>query len=259
VHLFASVGLIAYYLLAATIWDTHRTEVFAAVALLPLGFMLLTIAFVREPKVQLAKSTERGSPLSYLKGLAKERNAIIFFMGQAFWWLALWTFSSFLTLFMVEVLGASEGKSMLAPLVFSVASVVFMLPFGMLGDRIGRKGILTFMLAFWAMAFLLMGFVQSVTHALIVAGVAGIPFAAIRGVGYAFMLDLIPEERTAEFVGLNYLSQTSSLIVGALVGGILIDLFGYRSIFFAAAVFTIIGLLGLQFVHPRPDSAESHV
>jgi predicted MFS family arabinose efflux permease len=73
------------------------------------------------------------------------------------------------------------------------------------------------------------------------------------------MLDLIPEERTAEFVGLNYLSQTSSLILGALVGGILIDLFGYRSIFVAAAVFTIIGLLGLQFVHPRPDSGESHV
>jgi maltose/moltooligosaccharide transporter len=259
VHLFASVGLIAYYLLAATIWDTHRTEVFTAVALLPLGFMLLTIAFVKEPKVQLEKPAERGSPLSYLKGLAKERNAIIFFMGQAFWWLALWTFSSFLTLFMVEVLGASEGKSMLAPLVFSVTSVIFMLPFGMMGDRVGRKGILTFMLAFWAMAFLLMGFVQSVTHALIVAGIAGIPFAAIRGVGYAFMLDLIPEERTAEFVGLNYLSQTSSLILGALVGGILIDLFGYRSIFFAAAVFTIIGLLGLQFVQPRPDSSEAHV
>jgi len=259
VHLFASVGLIAYYLLAATIWDTHRTEVFTAVALLPLGFMLLTIAFVREPKVQLAKPTERGGPLSYLKGLAAEKNAMIFFMGQAFWWLALWTFSSFLTLFMVEVLRASEGKSMLAPLVFSVTSVVFMLPFGMLGDRTGRKGILSFMLSFWAMAFLLMGFVQSVTHALIVAGLAGIPFAAIRGVGYAFMLDLIPEERTAEFVGLNYLSQTSSLILGALVGGILIDLFGYRSIFFAAAVFTIIGLLVLQVVHPLRDSGESHV
>jgi DHA1 family multidrug resistance protein-like MFS transporter len=132
-----------------------------------------------------------------------------------------------------------------------------MLPLGMLGDRLGRKGILTFMLGFWVVAFLLMGFTQNVTHALVVAGLAGIPFAGIRGVGYAFMLDLIPAERTAEFVGLNYLSQTSSLIFGALVGGVLIDVFGYRSLFVAASLFTLIGVLVLQFVHRRRESAES--
>jgi MFS family permease len=254
VHLFASSGLIVYYLLGAAMWDTHRTEVFTTVAVLPLGFMLLTAALVREPEVRFEKSAERSSILSYLRGLAEEGNAIVFFVGQAFWWLALWTFSSFLTLFIVEVLGASEGMSMIAPLLFSLVSIVFMLPFGILGDRLGKKGILTFMLTFWAIAFLLMGFAQNVTHALIAAGLAGIPFAAIRGVGYAFMLDLIPPARTAEFVGINYLSQTSSLIFGALIGGILIDLFGYRSLFVAAALFTIVGVLVLQFVHPRRES-----
>jgi len=107
------------------------------------------------------------------------------------------------------------------------------------------------MLALWAVAHLLMGFAQNITHAVIIAGIGGIPFAAARGVGYAFMLDLIPEERTAEFVGFNYLSQTSSLIVGALVVGILIDSFGYRSIFPAAAAFTVIGLVLIQFVRPK--------
>lgn len=259
VHLLASIGLIAYFLLGTAIWDIHRTGVFSTVAILSFVFMLLTIVFVREPEVPLEKPTEEGSPLSYLQGLAKERNAFIFFVAQSFWWLALWIFSSYLTLFMVQVLGASEGQSMLAPLIFSFVSIFFMLPLGMLGDRLGRKGILTFMLILGALAYVLMGFVQSIVQAFIVAGLAGIPFAAARGVAYAFMLDLIPEERTAEFVGFHYLSQTSSLVIGALAGGILIDLFGYRSISVASTLCTITGLLLLQFVHPRQESSESHL
>lgn len=259
VHLLASIGLIAYFLLGTAFWDTHRTGVFSTVAILCFVFMLLTIVFVREPEVPLEKPTEKGSTLSYLKSLAEEKNALIFFVAQAFWWLALWIFSSYLTLFMVQVLGASEGQSMLAPLIFSFVSIFFMLPLGMLGDRLGRKGILTFMLVFGAIAYVLMGFVQSIMQAFIVAGLAGIPFAAARGVAYAFMLDLIPEERTAEFVGFHYLSQTSSLVVGALAGGFLIDSFGYRSISVASAFSTIMGLLLLQFVHRRQKSSDSPV
>ena len=145
---------------------------------------------------------------------------------------------------------------MLASLAFALVSIISMLPLGMLGDKVGRKGLLTSMLALWTVVFVLMGLVRNVTQALILSGLAGIPFAAIRGVGYAYMLDLIPEERTAEFVGLNYLSQTLSLVFGALVGGLLIDLFGYRSIFAAAGIFTLVGVIMLQFVRARNFASE---
>jgi MFS family permease len=144
---------------------------------------------------------------------------------------------------------------MLASMLFSVVSIVFMLPLGVLGDRVGRKGLLTVMLGFWVVVYLLLGLSQTVTQALIFAGLAGIPFAAARGVAYAYMLDLIPEERTAEFVGFNYLSQTLSLAVGAVMAGMLIDSFGYRSTFVAAALFTLVGVVMLQFVRPRATRA----
>ena len=258
-NMFGSIGLIVYYIVGTAIWDTHRTMVFSIVALAPLGVMFLTITLIKEQLAPEEKPAEAGgSPLTYLKGLAKEKNAMIFFIGQAFWWLALWIFTSFLTLFLVEELGVSEGKSLLASLVFSLVSIIFMLPLGMLGDRLGRKGILMCMLALSTVSYSLMGFSRTLTHTLIFAGLGGIPFAAMRGVGYAYMLDLIPEERTAEFVGFNYLSQTSSLVFGALIGGILIDSFGYRSMFPAAAIFTFIGLILLQFVRPREDSGLSN-
>jgi MFS family permease len=250
-NLFGSIGLITYYAVGTAIWDSHRNEVFIVVALLPLALMMLTIALTREPTILQQDPVTESSPLAHFKSLAKETNVLNFFIGQAFWWLALWVFSSFLTLFMVEELGVSEGRSMVASMVFSVVSIIFMLPLGMLGDRVGRKGLLTVMLLFWVVIYLLLGLSQTVPQALLFAGLAGIPFAAARGVAYAYMLDLIPQQRTAEFVGLNYLSQTISLIVGAVIAGTLIDSLGYRATFVAAALFALIGVLMLQRVRPR--------
>ena len=43
-------------------------------------------------------------------------------------------------------------------------------------------------------------------------------------------------------------------ILGPLLGGMLIDAMGYRSIFPAAAMLMIVGLAILQFVRPRARS-----
>ena len=252
-NLLGSIGLITYFIVGSIIWDNHHILAFNTVALLPFILVLTTIFLIREPEIPKEKPATGGNPWAYLKDLARESNALKFFIGQSFWWLGLWMVSSFLTLFVVEDLGVSEGNSMFVPMSFSIVATVFMLPLGILGDRIGRKGILTVMLVAWAVIDILMAFSQSFTSALITIGLAGIPFAAVMGVGYAYMLDLVPEERTAEFVGYNYLSQTAPTIIGPLIGGKLIDALGYRSIFPAAAACAVTGLIILQFVHPRKE------
>jgi MFS family permease len=77
------------------------------------------------------------------------------------------------------------------------------------------------------------------------------------GVGFAFMLDLVPEDRTAEFVGFSVISIAVAQILGPLLGGKLIDEMGYRSIFPAAAILMIVGLVILQFVRPRAEYLAS--
>ena len=70
-------------------------------------------------------------------------------------------------------------------------------------------------------------------------------------VGLAYMLDLVPRKRTAEFVGFSVFSIAVAQLLGPLLGGKLIDEMGYRSIFPAAAMLMIVGLVILQFVRPR--------
>jgi MFS family permease len=140
-------------------------------------------------------------------------------------------------------------------MVFAIVAAIFMVPLGMLGDRFNRKSVLSWVLACWVVVQILVAFSQNLTHALITFSLCAIPYAGIMAVGYAFLFDLIPKKRTAEFVGIGLVSMASGQICGPLIGGKVIDTYGYRWLFPCAALFLVIGLILLQFVRVPAASA----
>jgi len=257
-NLLGSVGLIFYFLIGSQIWDANPTAVFVTVALVTYGFSLIAIFLIKEPAI-LQTEVEKTNGLSgakifeYIKGIIAESNVLKFFIAQFFWWLGFWMITSFLTLFVVEELNVGEGKSLLVSMIFSIVASLFMLPMGILGDRFGRKGIISFMLVFWAIGGGVIGLSQNLLHAIITVAITGIPYAAVIGIGYAFMLDLIPRERTAEFVGFSVISVAVAQIFGPLIGGKLIDIMGYRWLFPTAGSLMVVGFVILQFVRSRQN------
>jgi MFS family permease len=250
-NLLGSVGLILCFVVGSLVWERSPSAMFSIVAVVSFGFMLTGVGLIREPPAPRGKPADPVRPLEYLKGIADERDAVRFLVAQFFWWLGFWMISTFFVLFVTEELGVSEGQSFLVPMVFSIVATLFMLPMGLLGDRYGRKRILSWMVALWAVAGLVIALSQNLTHALLSVGFTAIPFAAVMAVGYAFFLDLIPRDRTAEFVGIGVVSVAAAQVIGPLVGGEMIDTLGYRSLFPVASAFQLVGLALLQLVAPR--------
>ena len=249
-NLVGSFGLIACFTVSSALWDDHPDTVFYLVALAAFGSVVLAIAFIREPAVPQEGARKIAGPLAYLRSVTEETNALRYYIAQFLWWIGFWMISSFATLFVVEELQVAEGKSFLVLMTFSLSATVFALPLGMLGDHFDRKRLLSISVASWAVIQIIVGLSQNLTQALITVGISAIPFAAVIGVGYAFMLDLIPRQRTAEFVGFSTISIAAAQIIGPLIGGQLIDTFGYRSMFPASAAFMFAGFLVLQLVRP---------
>jgi len=252
-NLLGSLGLITYFVIGSGMWDKHPLAVFNIVALVSFVPSLITIIFIKEPNVTETERANAIDFIEYVRGVVKETRAMTFLAAHFFWWLAFWMVSTFVTLFAVEVFRVSEGASMLAQLTFSIVSTLLVLPLGMAGDRFDRKKILSCMILFWAGVQILMALSQSFAHLLIVQGIGGISFAALMAVGYAFFLDLIPAERTAEFVGIYVISMAAPQIFGPVVGGLLIDSFGYRWIFPVASIFLLVGVFIFQFIRTTED------
>jgi Na+/melibiose symporter-like transporter len=250
-NLVGSVGLILCFVAGSLVWERDPSAMFALVAAVSFGSTLICAALIREPAAPPAPAAAPVAAWAYLQGLARERNAVRWLVAQFFWWLGFWMVSSFLVLFVTEDLEVAEGRAFLLPLAVAATATVAMLPLGMLGDRVSRKRILTGMIALWAVASVALGLSRSFSEALAIVAISGVPFAAVMAVGYAFFLDLIPEERTAEFVGISVLTIAGAQFAGPLIGGPLIDALGYRSLFPAAAAFQLVGVVLLQLVQPR--------
>jgi MFS family permease len=253
-NLFGAVGLICYFIAGSMIWEQHQTATFYTTGGTYFILLLIAVSLIKDPRGQIEKAAEEvGGPLKYMKSIMRETNVLKFFGAQFFWWSGFWMVSNFAALFVVEELGLEQSRAFIVLATFSIVAILFVLPLGILGDRLGRKGILIAMVAFWIVSELAVGFSQNLLHALITVGLTAIPFAAVMGVGLAYMLDLIPPDRTAEFVGFSIISVAVAQIVGPLTGGKLIDTVGYRSIFPAAAILMSVGLILLLFVRPRDE------
>jgi MFS family permease len=249
-NLVGSVGIIAYFAGSAALWEAHPHTVFMLVALVSFGTVLVPVTFIREPE---AKPPPPGAGMrAHLRGLGREAPLLIYFAASACCWLGHWIAVTFFTLFVVEELGVAEGPSQYVPMVFGLSAAVATLPVGILGDRVGRKRALSWLVALWVVVAIGTTFVQTLAHALLAAALTAVPFAGLMTIGYALMLDLIPEQRTAEFVGLSVIPATVPQIIGPLLGGVLIDTLGYRSIFPAAACAQLLALAILRYVPTAP-------
>ncbi len=254
-NLVGGIGLIACFVVGAVFWDDHPRLVFAIAALGCFLFMSLAVALIKEPVALHENAPTAVGLMAYLRSVATEVNVMKFLAAQFSWWLAFWMASTFAVLFVTQELGVPEGRSFLVPMVFAIVAAAFMVPMGMLGDRFERKTVLSWVLASWVVVQILVAFSQNLTHALLTFSLCAVPYAGIMAVGYAFLFDLIPRQRTAEFVGIGLVSMASGQICGPLIGGKVIDTFGYRWLFPCAALFLVIGLILLQFVRAPADSA----
>jgi MFS family permease len=256
-NLVGGVGLIACFVVGAVFWDEHPRLVFIIAALGCFIFMSIAVMLIEEPKALHESTPAAVGPMAYLRSVAKEVNVLKFLAAQFSWWLAFWMASTFAVLFATQELGVPEGRSFLVPMVFAIVAALFMVPLGLLGDRFNRKSVLSWVLASWMVVQILVAFSQNLTHALLTFSLCAIPYAGIMAVGYAFLFDLIPKERTAEFVGIGLVSMASGQICGPLIGGKVIDTYGYRWLFPCAALFLLIGLVLLQFVRVPASAGDA--
>ncbi len=252
-NFFGNLGLIGCYFLSARLWENYRTSLFYVVALISAGCALGAVSFLREPEIATPPTSVRFNSLEYMRTLLGEKNAMKFFTAQFFWWLGFWVIQSFLTLYMVEGLGATEGKAILTPMTATVLQAAFVLPMGLLGDRFSRKNLLSCAIILWAVLQLSLVFSRTYSQAVFLVGASGIPLAAVTGIGYAFMFDLIPSGRMAEFVGIGLISMAAPQIFGPLLTGMLVDLYGYRPVFPVAAAMTILALPLLLSIREKKE------
>ncbi|MFC7440377.1 MFS transporter [Laceyella putida] len=160
------------------------------------------------------------------------------------------------------VIGLREGisKSWISVLIsaFVWGSLVFQIPLGILGDKIGRKRLLMAVCSIGAVGMFLIPFLMSNVWALFIAfSLIGGMIGSIFSMGLAFLADLLPARHlpTANVIASVHFSLGSML--GPYLGGLSIKVWGGHVLFYliagALASFVLLALTYRSAVVAEPS------
>jgi EmrB/QacA subfamily drug resistance transporter len=164
------------------------------------------------------------------------------------------TFAAFLTPFLgsaVNLALPSIGKDLNANAIqlgwvissFILSSAIFLLPFGRFADIIGRRKIFTLGILFFAISTSLIVFSHSITSLIILRVFQGLSAAMIFGTSLAIITSVFEPGERGKAMGINITAVYLGLSCGPVIGGLLTQYFGWRSIFVFLIPFAIISLI----------------
>ncbi len=128
---------------------------------------------------------------------------------------------------------------------YLLASAVFLVPFGRIGDIYGRKKIFLIGIVIDAVATLLCITSNSGTMLIAFRALQGLGSALIFGTGVAILTSAMPAGERGRVLGINVAAVYSGLSVGPLLGGAMTSFFGWRSIFVLNAAIGLIIILAV--------------
>ena len=139
---------------------------------------------------------------------------------------------------------------------YLLAAAMFLVPFGKIADIKGRKKIYTSGIIIYSLFSLLSALSTSAQTLIIFRILQGIGGAMIFGTGTAIVTSVFPVGERGRALGINVASTYLGLSLGPVLGGILTQNFGWRSIFVANVIPGPI-ILALIFWKMKGEWAEA--
>jgi len=223
--------------------------IFLFIAAAKLVVIVITVLWIKE-------THERRAGVSFKLGsLFRWHVDVSMFRTRAFLALSIGTMALglviggtgvFRTLFpahMREAVGLDEAQIGFLISLSGLLALLGSMPVGMASDRFGRKRPLILGLLLTGVATYLMSGSLEFTGAAIAVIVFGLAEAMGNGTIQVYAMDLAPEERRGEFIGVWFLFMTMGQITGPLVIGLIADRAGFAPAFTVVTVMLVVGAI----------------
>jgi MFS family permease len=234
----AVLGDIVMGLLIATTLDVRGYGfAFLALAIFALP-SLLTGLFAWEPprweEVDLT-SSEPAVPQFSLAELKRAFTdvrgypAVVRFLGfGAVFYFGYNLMKNLQSLYMEKALGFTPGEVGQLVVIIVVMEVLFALVWGWAADRYGKKPTLMLAMGALSLAYLLLALVRTRWQVYAILPLAAAADVSIYILPIALLSDLVPKERSANFIGLYLLTGAAMSVVAPVLAGQVFDRVGMR-------------------------------
>jgi len=121
-------------------------------------------------------------------------------------------------------------------LVYTLFISALLLPMGKLSDTLGRRRIYISGLTVFSLGAVMAYFGQEFDLLLVAKAIQGVGAAMIQANGLALMAEAFPKRQRASAIGLYMAAIGTGAVMGPVLGGLMIDAWGWRSMYLGIAV-----------------------
>ena len=114
---------------------------------------------------------------------------------------------------------------------YLLSSAALLVPFGRIADIHGRKRIFTCGIVIFTVFSFFSGIASSAAMLICFRALQGIGASMIAGTGVAMLTSVYPAEERGKALGINVAATYTGLSLGPVLGGVLTQHFGWRSVF----------------------------
>ena len=220
------------------------TKIFL-IAVIPGAIAVLCILFLKEKNKTGEKKIKITTSFKVsLKALP--RNLKLFILVST-----VFTFGHFgyaFILLKAKNIGLSNETAIFSYVLFYIVYTIFIIPSGILSDKIGRKPVLILGYILFAVTAISLIFTSQFYAILVVFVIYGLFYAMIDGVQRAFVIDLSPPELKATALGTFHTAIGLVALPGGLIAGIIWDQISPEATFLFALTMTTCSLFLFMFV-----------
>ncbi len=144
----------------------------------------------------------------------------------------------------------SAGVAGLTLSVFNIALALALLVAGPLSDRIGRRPIIVCASLLLVIPTFLAAWTPTYSLLLVARALQGILTSGIGAVAIAYIGDELPPAQRGGAIGWYAMTQSWSALLGRVGGGVISDPFGWRAMFIALGLLSLVGALVLTLGLP---------
>jgi multidrug resistance protein len=130
---------------------------------------------------------------------------------------------------------------------------------GQLADRFGRKRILTIGLSGFIVSEFLAAISTGYEFLLVARFLQGASVACILPIILSYVAYLFPSEKRGMPLGILAFSMSLGATTGAVIGGVLIDAFSWRAVYWVSGALSILGLLLTLWKVPETPTTRSQI
>ncbi len=260
VNFMGGLGALTVYFLGKPLYDLNPSYPFYVGAILLVVSNLTVVFTIKEPEEYRTPSKSGKMSLSLSKSFeelkenlkevfaSREKSLLFMLLSILLWFIAFNAIETFFTSFAKFHLGIKESTGALILGFFSLSFMLFSVPAGFIGARLGRKRTMTAGLLIVTATVFSALYVKAVPALMGLFALGGMGWALVNVNSLPTVVDMTEDEKLGGYTGLYYFFSMAANIVAPPLAGLFIDLTGYSSLMVFSAVFFLISALTLQFV-----------